>query len=154
MVYVIPCPCKNDPTGTRFGNAPVPSRYHPTRPINLAREMLRYEVLRNTEALDRAREPMILGPGGQMWTKPQLDKFFKARFAYVVSKERLAQITVHLFRVYLACALLAAGATPEQVMQLLRWSSDAARRLYARIAADDAVRAHRLGERRGLRHHP
>ena len=121
MVYVIPPPCKNDPTGTKFGNSPVPSRYHPSRPINLAREMLRYELMRSTEGLDRATAPMVLGPSGKMWTKPQLDKFFKALFAHVTEPARLARLTVHSFRVYLACALLAAGATPEQVMQLLRW---------------------------------
>ena len=88
MAYVIPPPCKNDPTGTKFGNSPVPSRYHATRPINLAREMLRYELLRSTEALDRAKEPMVCGPGGTMWTKRALDTFFKALFAFVVEPRR------------------------------------------------------------------
>ena len=40
---------------------------------------------------------------------------------------------MHSFRVWLACALLAAGATPEQIMLLLRWSSESAYKLYARI---------------------
>ena len=158
LVYVIPCPCKNDPTGAKFGNSPVPSRLHPTRRINLAREIIRYELLRHTDGCDRAKEPLVLGPGGKMWTKAQLDKLFKALFSLVVSEQRLAQLTVHSFRVYLACALLAAGATPEQVMQLLRWSSDSARKLYARIAdttqaglidsaadaAVDTIRSHTL----------
>ena len=43
--------------------------------------------------------------------------------------KRAAQLSVHSFRVWLACALLAAGATPEQIMLLLRWSSEAARKL-------------------------
>ena len=65
---------------------------------------------------------------------------------------------MHSFRIWLACALLAAGATPEQIMLLLRWSSEAARKLYAMMGQlsqaallgracevkVDAVRAHTL----------
>lgn len=39
----------------------------------------------------------------------------------------------HSFRIWLACALLAANATPDQIMIMLRWSSDTVRRLYARL---------------------
>ena len=67
-------------------------------------------------------------------------------------------LTIHSIRVWLACALLAAGATPEQIVHLLRWSSAAARRLYAQYGAQlqvtllnsaqdvplDTVRAHTL----------
>ena len=87
-----------------------------------------------------------------------VDAYFKALIAFVVSPTRAKQLTVHSFRVWLACALLAAGATPEQIMLLLRWSSDAARKLYARAglgsqaamldtAVDmpiDSVRSHTL----------
>ena len=75
-----------------------------------------------------------------------------------MTPERAKQLSIHSFRVWLACALLAAGATPEQIMLMLRWSSEAARKLYARLgervqvsllnaAADvslDSVRSHTL----------
>jgi hypothetical protein len=71
---------------------------------------------------------------------------------------RNAAQPVHSFRVWLACALLAAGATPEQIMLMVRWSSEAARKLYARLAMTtqcslhtgalhasfDSIRAHTL----------
>jgi hypothetical protein len=50
VVYITPCPCKNDPTGAKFGNHPVPSAYHSTRSINLARELVRYELARQVDA--------------------------------------------------------------------------------------------------------
>lgn len=139
MVYIHPVPCKNDPTNQKFGNSPVPSRLQLSRPINLAREIIKYELMRRVEPAKRVAEPLVLGPGGVMWKKRDLDKFFKALFGMVVSPDRLCRLSVHSFRVYLACALLAAGATPEQIMQLLRWSSDAARKLYARLGEQTQV---------------
>ncbi|KAL1529059.1 hypothetical protein AB1Y20_000022 [Prymnesium parvum] len=97
-------------------------------------------------------------PSGGCWTKASLDVFFKALVRTVATEERARQLSMHSFRVWLACSLLAARATPEQIMLLLRWSSDEARRLYARMgdqqqvnlldaAAEcplDTVRAHTL----------
>lgn len=60
--------CKNDPTGAKFGNSPVPSRYHPTRPINLARELIKYEIRRATPPERRAMETIAWWPGKRMWT--------------------------------------------------------------------------------------
>ena len=75
-----------------------------------------------------------LGPLGTSWIKADLDAFFRTLLAFVAETARARQLSIHSFRVWLACALLAAGATPEQIMLLLRWSSDAARKLYARLS--------------------
>eukprot|EP00965_Chrysotila_dentata_P087656 2893834-Pleurochrysis_carterae.AAC.1 len=37
--YVLPCCCKNDPTGKKFRGYPVPSKWSADRPINLCREL-------------------------------------------------------------------------------------------------------------------
>ena len=136
VVYVLPVPCKNDPTNQKFGNSPIPSRLRSHRVINFAREMITYELMRRTEGIDRSAVPLLLATRtvNRLFSKKALDKLFKQIFGSVVTPARLSQITIHSFRVYLACALLAAGATPEQVMLLLRWSSEAARKLYARVA--------------------
>eukprot|EP00965_Chrysotila_dentata_P135224 4471282-Pleurochrysis_carterae.AAC.1 len=76
-----------------------------------------------------------------MWTKKRLDTFFKALLTHVAPPERTRSLSVHSFRSYLACALLAAGASPEQIMVMLRWSSEAARALYARISVSAHARA-------------
>ena len=131
-VYITPSPCKNDTTGKKYGNSPIPSPWHPTRKICFAREIIEYELMRGVAAEQRRAAPLVLGPNGASWTKAALDTFFKALILNVASKERAAMLSVHSFRVWLACALLAAKATPEQIMLLLRWSSAEARRLYAR----------------------
>ena len=133
VVYTTPAPCKNDMTGQKYGNSPIPSPWHPTRKVCFAREILEYEMMRGVAAHARRAAPLLLGPNGVSWTKPSLDLFFKSLIALVVSKERAAMLSIHSFRVWLACALLAANATPEQIMLLLRWSSAEARRLYARM---------------------
>ena len=100
----------------------------------------------------------MLGPGGQIWRKAALDAFFKVLIRMIASESRARQLSIHSWRVWLACALLANGCTPEQIMQLLRWSSDAARKLYARMqelvvaslldaaaeASFESIRAHSL----------
>ena len=78
MVYVIPPPCKNDTTGQKYGNSPVPSAWHPTRKICFAREIVEYELMRGVREADRRSEPMVMGPGNVVWTKKELDVFFKA----------------------------------------------------------------------------
>ena len=40
---------------------------------------------------------------------------------------------MHSFRIYLACALLAAGAPESRILNMLRWRSGESLRLYARI---------------------
>ena len=166
MCYVNPVPCKNDPDNSKFGGSPVPSRFHATRPICLVRELAKYEVMRmradpQAYATTRRKQmPLVLSPAGRSWHKAEISKFFDALIRLVCSEERARQLSIHSFRVWLACALLAAGATPEQIMLMVRWSSEAARKLYARLAestqcslqaaaADasfDSIRAHTLVE--------
>lgn len=130
MLYVTLCPCKSDPTGTKHGNSPVPSACHPTRPINLAWEAACYEIIRQMPPAERKRAPLVLGPGGKSWSKVGLDTF-KELIRHIASPESHRQLSVYSFRVWLAYSILAAGATPEQIMLLLRWSSThSARKLY------------------------
>ena len=165
MGYVNPVPCKNDPDNSKFGGSPVPSRYHATQPtcICLVRELAKYEIMRmRTDPIAastrRKEQPLVLSPAGRSWSKAELSKFFDGLVRLVCSEERAKQLSVHSFRVWLACALLAAGATPEQIMLMVRWSSEAARKLYARLAVTtqcslqagaldasfDSIRAHTL----------
>jgi hypothetical protein len=164
MCYINPVPCKNDPDNSKFGSSPVPSRYHATQPICLVRELAKYEIMRmradpiGTAAARRKDLPLVLSPSGRSWSKAELSKFFDGLIRLVCSEERAKQLSVHSFRVWLACALLAAGATPEQIMLMVRWSSEAARKLYARLAMTtqcslhtgalhasfDSIRAHTL----------
>ena len=114
-------------------------RYHPTAPLNLFRELAEYEIRRQVDGDARRVAPLLLDETGSHWTKPRLAGFFAALLTLVFGAERAKRYSVHSFRVYLACALRAAGASRELIMEMLRWSSDDALKLYARInSVDDA----------------
>ena len=55
--------------------------------------------------------------------------------------------SVHSFRIYLACALRDRGVPPATIKEMLRWRSDAALCVYARVnaALDSATRASAMG---------
>jgi hypothetical protein len=128
------------------------------------RELAKYEIMRMradpvAAARTRRKEmPLVLSPDGRSWAKAELGKFFDGLIRLVCTEERAKQLSVHSFRVWLACAPPAAGATPEQIMLMVRWSSEAARKLYARLAMTtqcslqagavdasfDSIRAHTL----------
>jgi hypothetical protein len=165
FVHLTSVPCKNDPDGSKFAGTPTTCRYHPTATINFARELAAYEVLRGTAAVDRRKTPLLLAPTGHPWRKAALDKFFKALLLLVVNAETAKSYSVHSFRIYLACALHAQGASPERIMMMLRWSSVASLLVYCRpnastvagwvesaaSASIDAVRANTLANNRAVR---
>jgi len=148
MAWILPVCCKNDPTNKKFGGTPVPSRYHSTRPICFAREVAKYEIMRrwtqeaNGIVEPRSRQLLIVGPGREPWTKRGLDGAFGKVLRTVCDEGRAQRLSLHSFRTWLACALLAAGATADQIMVMCRWSSESARRLYSRItdSKQDALR--------------
>ena len=57
--------------------------------------------------------------------------------AAVVGHERAKFYSMHSWRIYLACALLAAGASSGTIQALLRWRSDEAVKIYARLNDKD-----------------
>jgi len=50
-------------------------------------------------------------------------------------EDRRKVLTFHSFRIWLACALLQAGATGAQIQALCRWQSEDSLRIYARLNA-------------------
>jgi hypothetical protein len=50
-----------------------------------------------------------------------------------LSEAACAAYSVHSFRIYLACALYAAKCPPERIMAILRWKSEEALLIYARM---------------------
>lgn len=92
MVYVAPCPSRTTQSkGIKYSNSPVPSAYHPTRPIDLACDAARYEVMRAVPEAMRRQSPLVLGPGGKSWGKVALETFFKELVRHVAAPERACQ---------------------------------------------------------------
>ena len=61
---------------------------------------------------------------------------FLAMMTVLVGAEAATNYSIHSFRIYLACALLSAGASHGTICAMLRWRSDDALKIYARINDD------------------
>ena len=62
-----------------------------------------------------------------------LDVALKQCLRPVVGDDNLSKYSWHSARIYLGCALLAAGASGAQIQALCRWQSEDSLRLYARL---------------------
>ena len=61
VVCVRPPPSKADPDGSKWGSSPICSKYDPSDPLNFAREMVEYELMRNVwEPQKRELAPLLL----------------------------------------------------------------------------------------------
>ena len=143
-VLITPPPSKADFDGSRWGASPICSRWHPTAPINLARELVRYEIARRLFTPQaRKLAPLLLNERGLCWRKPALTEFFKLLLLQIMPAAMAAKYTIHSFRIYLACALRDQGVPPDAIKEILRWASNEALALYARanVEADAATRA-------------
>ena len=69
--------------------------------------------------------------------KAAVDARFKARVAAIVPPECAERYSVHSFRIYLATALAAAGASDTRSQAMLRWASEDALLLYKRTDSDE-----------------
>ena len=149
VIYVLITapPSKADADGTRWRASPISVRYHHDEPINLAREMAVYEHMRQLRGEAARREaPVLIDHDGRPWRRQALNAFFVLLLATIpalVPKDMVKHYSVHSFRIYLACALLAVGATPETIKLMVRWASDEALQIYARlnVAVDSDLRA-------------
>ena len=136
LLHLQHVPCKNDPDGSRWMSSPTTVRWHPTAPVNLPRELAEYIKMRKVHREDFRKTPMLLNPDGKPWRKGALASFFHLMCLAIMSAEQAKLYTIHSFRIYLACALMAAGASAEVIKKLLRWASDEALHIYARMNAD------------------
>jgi hypothetical protein len=74
------------------------------------------------------------GPDNQgPWKHTQLNNTFHWMMVAVVGHGRAKNYSMHSWRIYLACALLQAGASSGTIQTMLRWRSDEAVKIYARI---------------------
>lgn len=141
---ITPPPGKSDFDGSRWGASPICSRWHPTDPINLARELVRYELARKRfTAPSRKLAPLLLNPSGECWRKQQLADVFKQLLLQIMPAAQASKYTIHSFRIYLACALRDMGVPNDVIKEIVRWASNEALALYSRanIETDAATRA-------------
>ena len=134
-LMVRPPPSKADPFALVWGNRPifVPFRAH--EPINAAR-MVRDRFLRfPVSPATAAKTPLLMTDLRRPLLGCTVDATLKTLLKRFMSPEEAKQFSPHSFRVYLATALRAAGASDAQIQALCRWQSLASLRLYALMDA-------------------
>ena len=128
-----PPPSKSDQFSLHWGASTIYLPYDPEAAICGARELAREEVRRAVPAGKRQEAPLFVGPGGGPWRHEPLNTVFHHLLVRVVGAERASHYSMHSWRIFLACALLSAGASAATIQSMLRWRSEDALRIYARI---------------------
>ena len=129
-----PPPSKSDPLSLHWGPNTIYLRFDATAPINAARALAHLEKVRRVPADKRRQTPLFVAFSGGPWLHRPLTDIFKQMLQLCsVEPGMICKYSMHSWRIYLACALLAAGASHATIQQLLRWRSEDALKIYARI---------------------
>ena len=128
-----PPPSKADPFSLHWGPCTIYLRFDAAETINAARELAREELRRKVPPAERESAPLFVDASGGAWRHAALAKIFDDIAVTVCGTARAKQLSMHSWRVYLACALLAKGASSATIQTMLRWRSEDALRIYARI---------------------
>jgi hypothetical protein len=136
---------KNDPFGEHFGSKPAWLPYSGAAPRNACRSLVALELAAARAGLvpDRRSSTFLFGPSfGAAWYHSLIDRLFNflLRCGAGLSTEEAHKYSMHSWRIYLACALYAAGCSNDRIMAMLRWRSEEALLIYARF--NDSERAH------------
>ena len=134
FAILIPPTSKADQFGLEWGPSPIYLRYSTDESVNAARELRDLEVAWPVEGDARRSTPLFVSGNRQAMTQDALRAAFKARLrAGGFDHALIDAVSLHSFRVYLACALLALKRSHDEIKALLRWRSDEALRIYARL---------------------
>jgi hypothetical protein len=131
-VLIPPC-SKADQFGIEWGPSPIWLRYSASERVNAARELAALELKHPVSGEDRRTTPLFVDGRKQAIGITQLRARFKALLLAKVNPDAVQRVSLHSFRVYLACALLALKRSHAEIQALLRWKTDEALRIYARL---------------------
>ena len=126
-----PPPSKADQFGLVWGASPI---YLPwgAEPRNACRALAEMEVACPVPREARGRTPLFSTEAGDAFSGSALDTLL-GHWLRAAGAPEGHQYSWHSARIYLACALLAAGASAGQIQALCRWLSEASLHIYARM---------------------
>jgi len=132
--YLVYGALKNDPYAEFYGSRPSKLDFSP-EPTNACRFMAMLELAAGVAPDARKRTPLFGPRPGVEWHHDLLSSVF--HFLLVVgcgvSEAEAHGYSIHSFRIYLACALYAAGCPNDKIQAILRWKSEEALLIYARL---------------------
>ena len=126
---------KNDPFGSYFAATPSFLAYREGNARCACRALARLELAAAVEGAARGRTPLFGPSVGEEFTHHQLDQALKLLLTQGagVPEADLEDYSVHSFRIFVACALLAAKAPRWLIKRMLRWRGDESLEVYARL---------------------
>ena len=137
LMLIIPPTSKADRFGTGWGNSPLYLVYSTSEAINAPREIAEIELALPCAGEARESTPLLTTRTGEMIRREDLAKAMRQALLTVgVPEVRAKALTLHSFRRYLACALLARKASPDTICALLRWRSTKSLAIYAQLTPD------------------
>ena len=142
FLVIRPPPSKADPFALRWGVTPMYMPYSETARICAARAMADYEVGRAPPAGQRATTPLFATGAGVPLRRNNVSKHFDAWMAAIGAARRWEpgaskQFSVHSFRVHLATAICAAGASDARIQSMLRWATVDALNCYKQTGVEE-----------------
>ena len=132
VAIVTPPPSKADQFGTVWGANPIYLSWGAEK-LNACRALVAMEVADPVDGPARRRAPLFSPDGQQAFTGQWLDTALKNMLRSFMPASRVQHYSWHSARIYLACALRDAGASPGEIQALCRWVSEQSLHIYARM---------------------
>jgi hypothetical protein len=129
---VTPPPSKADQFGTVWGANPIYLHWGLER-LNACRALVAMEIGDPVDGPARRHTPMFSPDGQRAFTGQWLDTALKNMLNSFMPASRVQHYSWHSARIYLACALRDAGASPGEIQALCRWVSEQSLHIYARM---------------------
>ena len=126
---------KNDPFGAYFAATPSFLAFRPGDERCACRALAEMELAAQIPPEQRATTPLFGPAPGEEFTHAQLDSALQLLLVEGagVLEGDLHNYSVHSFRIFAACALLAANCPRWLIKRMLRWRGDESLEIYARV---------------------
>ena len=126
---------KNDPFGIFFSATPSYLPFDAHSPRNACRALAALERAAAIPLGRRAVTPLFGPTPGAEFTHAEVELAFELMllFGALVPLARLIDFSIHSFRIWVACALLACKRSRVDIKRALRWRGDESLDIYARL---------------------
>jgi hypothetical protein len=133
--YLVYGALKNDVYAEFYGSRPSKLEFADGPLPNACRELVRLELAAALPPAARSKTPLFGPSVGKEWHHSLITRVFTFLLIHASGVEPAAAgaYSIHSFRIYLACALYAAGCPNDRIQAILRWKSEEALLIYARL---------------------
>ena len=137
---IIPGCTKADPFSIMFGDKPIYLLFDASDVCNAAWRLRELEIKEPVPAEHRRQVPLFCSDADNTPLSHALaDSIFNAACLLCFGAQVAKTLSLHSGRVWLACALLAAGHSTATIQAMCRWLSPAAVRIYAHMNPEAAM---------------